>query len=114
MPGNRLSKIAALAIAILFVYYTLFRWVPLGRWNWQFHWPVVNDQFYPDIVICLLLLVFAIAFVRRWLFAMWSASVLLTLWAVVHFFDWWLPYFRSSAANLGRYNFYAAHIQVLP
>lgn len=114
MSRISLSKITALATGILCVYYTVFRWVPLGRWNWQFQWPVVNDQFYPDIAISLLLVVFAMAFVRRWLAAMWIASVLLTLWAVAHLFDWWIPYAQNSVANFARYSFYATHTQILP
>ncbi len=114
MSVSRLSKITAIAVGALCVYYTVFRWIPLGRWNWQFHWPVANDQFYPDIVICTLLGLFAVAFLRRWLPVMWIATVLLTFWAVVHLFDWWIPYATDSAANFARYSFYAPHTQLLP
>jgi len=76
----------------LLIYYEIYRWIPLGRWNWQFHWPVQNDQFYADIVIGLLLAFFFVAFLRFWLAVRWVAVVLLGLWVCVHFFDWWLPY----------------------
>src|SRR5579871_6859703 len=112
MPGK--DRIAAFSLALLLLYYEIYRWVPLGSWNWQFHWPVANDQFYPDIVIGLLLLLFCISFLRRWRVGMWVGVVLLGLWAVVHFCDWWLPYLENSAANYPRYHFYAPHTQILP
>jgi len=45
---------------------------------------------------------------------MWIASVLLTLWAAAHLFDWWIPYAQNSVANFARYSFYAPHTQILP
>jgi hypothetical protein len=114
MSVTGLSRIATAATGALSVYYTVFRWVPLGRWNWQFRWPVVNDQFYPDIVISSLLVLFVVAFHRRWIPVMWIATVLFTFWAVVHLFDWWIPYAQDSVNNYPRYSFYAPHTQVLP
>ena len=73
-----------------------------------------NDQFYPDIVIGLLLMFFVVAFFRSWRPAMWSAVALLGLWVGVHFFDWWLPYMQNSASNYARFSFYAPHTQLLP
>ena len=108
------SRTAGISLCILMAYYDVYRWVPLGRWNWQFRWPVQNDQFYPDIVIGLLLVVFDLAFFRQRQAGMWVAVSLLGLWAGVHFFDWWLPYIQNSAANYLRFSFYAAHTQVLP
>jgi hypothetical protein len=111
---TRLNKLAALCIAILFVYYEIYRWIPLGRWNWQFHLPVTNDQFYPDIGIGILLLWFAWSFATCRKSGMWTASILLSLWAVVHCIDWWIPYARSLQQNAGRYQFYESHTQLLP
>jgi hypothetical protein len=111
---TRRSQAAQALVFILFLYYEIYRWIPLGRWNAQFRWPVQNDQFYPDIVIGLLLLSFLYAFYRSWRPGMWAAVVLLGLWVVVHFLDWWLPYLHNSAANYPRYHFYASHTQILP
>ena len=91
-----------LLLSLLLLYYEVYRWVPLGRWNWQFRWPVQNDQFYQDIVIGLLLALFVTAFMRLWRMGMWLAVLLLGLWVGVHFFDWWLPYIQSSASNYSR------------
>ena len=111
---NPRNRVAVFFLSLLFLYYEIYRWVPLGKWNWQFSWPVSNDQFYPDIVIGLLLILFVVAFVRSWRFAMWIGVVLLGLWVGVHFFDWWLPYLKGSASYYSRYSFYAPHSQILP
>jgi hypothetical protein len=111
---NRRDQVAVFLLSLLLVYYEVYRWIPLGRWNWQFHWPVQNDQFYPDIVIGLLLTFFVVAFTCCWRIGRWIAVALLGLWVGVHFFDWWLPYLHNSAANYARFSFYAPHTQVLP
>ena len=108
------QRVPVLLLSLLLIYYEIYRWVPLGRWNWQFRWPVQNDQFYPDIIIGALLAAFIWSFVFGWRMGVWGSVVLLGLWAGVHFVDWWFPYFRDSAANYGRYSFYAAHTQILP
>jgi hypothetical protein len=108
------SRTAGWFLSILLMYYEVYRWIPLGRWNWQFRWPVQNDQVYPDIVIGLLLMFFVVAFFRVWRPAMWVAVALLGLWVGVHFFDWWLPYVQNSASNYARFSFYAPHTQLLP
>lgn len=107
-------QLASAALTVLFVYYEVYRWVPLGRWNGQSHFPVTNDQFVPDLVIGALLLWFTVSFARGSRSGMITACVLLGLWVVVHFFDWWLPYGRDLPANAGRYSFYASHTQLLP
>jgi hypothetical protein len=45
---------------------------------------------------------------------MWAASALLTLWVVIHSFDWWIPHARSLPQNIGRYHFYQQRTQLLP
>jgi hypothetical protein len=111
---NRRSRTAVWLLCLLLLYYEVYRWIPLGRWNWQFRWPVQNDQFYPDIAIGLLLTFFLAAFIRPWRFGAWISVCLLGLWVCVHFFDWWLPYLHSSALNYSRFSFYATHTQILP
>lgn len=111
---NAKNRIAVVLLFLLLLYYELYRWVPLGRWNGQHYWPVQNDQFYPDIVIGFLLVFFLLAFARGWQVGKWACVVLLGLWVGVHFFDWWLPYLQSSASNYSRFSFYAAHTQILP
>lgn len=58
MPDSapKLNKLAVGFLIALLIYYEFYRWIPLGVWNGEFHWPVHNDQFYPDVVIGLLLL----------------------------------------------------------
>jgi len=98
----------------LFTYYEVYRWVPLGRWNWQFAWPVNNDQFYPDIVLGVLLVWIAWSFARIRRVSMWIGTSLLALWTVVHLFDWWIPYAKNSPDNQGRFSFYSQHTQIFP
>jgi hypothetical protein len=111
---NRSSRAAVFLLSLLLLYYEVYRWIPPGKWNWQFRWPVQNDQFYPDIVISLLLTFLLVAFLRTWRAGMWVGVALLGLWVCVHFFDWWLPYLLSSSSNYSRFSFYAPHTQILP
>ena len=111
---TRLDKLASVCMGTLFLYYEVYRWVPLRKWNGQFKFPVINDQFYPDLIIGLLLLWFAWSFATRRTVGMSTAAVLLTLWVVIHLFDWWIPYARSLPQNIGRYHFYQQRTQVLP
>lgn len=113
-PFPSLGKLAAIWTGTLFLYYEIYRWVPLGRWNWQFAFPVTNDKFYPDIAIGILLLWCTYSFASRERVGMWTASALLSLWVVVHLNDWWIPYARSLPGNIGRYRFYQPHTQLLP
>jgi hypothetical protein len=105
---------AAVAVTVLFLYYEIYRWVPLGRWNWQFTWPVNNDQFYSDIVIGFLLVWIARSFARVRRVSMWIGTFLLALWTVVHLFDWWIRYAKNAPANHGRFSFYSQRTQILP
>ena len=105
---------ATVALMALFTYYEVYRWVPLGRWNWQFAWPVNNDQFYPDIVIGVLLVWIAWSFARIRRVSMWIGTSLLALWTVVHLFDWWIPYAKNSPDDQGRFSFYSQHTQIFP
>lgn len=111
---TRLNKAAAIGTGALFAYYEIYRWIPLGKWNWQFGFPVSNDQFYPDIVIGLLLLWFTWSLVKGRRTGIWAAAALLTLWVVVHCFDWWIPYAKNNPHNAARYSFYQPRSQLLP
>lgn len=111
---NLTNRLATLLLSLLLLYYEIYRWIPLNKWNWQFRWPVQNDQFYPDIIIGLLLIFLLVGFARKWRAAMWLSVLLLGLWSGIHFVDWWLPYLQNSPANYPRYSFYAPHTQILP
>ncbi len=71
------NRTAGVLLSILLLYYEVYRWIPLRRWNWQFRWPVQNDQFYPDIMIGFLLAFFVVTFLRSWRPGMWVAVALL-------------------------------------
>jgi len=42
---------AVWSLIVLFLYYDIDRWTPLGKWNGEYRWPVHNDQFYLDLVV---------------------------------------------------------------
>lgn len=69
---TRATKLAAFNTSALFSYYELFRWIPWGAWNGEWHFPVHNDQFYPDIVIGALLLWISYSFSRLRRVGMWT------------------------------------------
>jgi hypothetical protein len=109
------NKVGVVFIALLFGYYEVYRWIPLGPWNGEFRWPVSNDQFYPDIVIGLLLLWMISRFWQRRIVGMWIGVSLLTLWFGVHLSDWWIPYLRGTGPEReGFYRFYSSRTQILP
>jgi len=65
-------------------------------WNGEFRWPVHNDQFYPDVVIGLLLLWMVVSFRKQHEISMWIGAALLALWVGVHLNDWWIPYLMGT------------------
>ena len=111
----KINELAAASIGLLCGYYEIYRWMPLGPWNGSFHWPVENDQFYPDIVIGALLLWTLAAFWRKRVIGMWVGLSLLMLWIGVHLFDWWIPYLRGTGPERESfYRFYGSRTQILP
>jgi len=88
------NKLAVIFIGLLFGYYEIYRWVPLGAWNGEFYWPVKW---------------------RQRVVGMWIAVSLLMLWIGVHLFDWWIPYLHGTGSEReGFYRFYSSRTQVLP
>jgi hypothetical protein len=76
---------------------------------------VHNDQFYPDIIIGLLLLWMVLSFRRQREVSMWIGAILSALWVAVHLSDWWIPYMVGTGSERdGFYRFYASRIQLLP
>jgi len=103
------NRLAVAFIGLLFGYYEIYRWIPLGAWNGEFYWPVKNNQFYPDIVIGVLLLWMLSVCWRQRVVGMWIAVSLLMLWIGVHLFDWWIPYLHGTGPEReGFYRFYSS------
>lgn len=112
---QRANEIAVISVALLLSYYETYRWVPLGWWNGEFHWPVQNDQFFADIVIGLLLSWMIWSFWQQRITGMWIGASLLALWIGVHLSDWWIPYVRGTGEErAGFYRFYSSRTQILP
>jgi hypothetical protein len=81
-----------------------------GAWNGEFHWPVKNDQFYPDIVM-----VCSCCGCCRY-FGDGGSLVCGSLYSCgVHLSDWWIPYLRGTGLERrGFYRFYSSRTQILP
>jgi len=107
---------ACWSLILLFLYYTVDRWTPLGNWNGEHTWPVHNDQFYLDIIVGLVLLAALSSFRASFRPGMILGTALLGLWVYFHLQSWWLPYFRgvTSPRAMAFHEQFLAHTQVLP
>jgi hypothetical protein len=107
---------ACWSLVLLFLYYQVDRWTPLGNWNGEHFWPVHNDQFSLDIIVGLVLLAALISFRANFGAGMVLGTALLGLWVYFHLQSWWLPYFRgvTSPRAIAFHEQFLAHTQVLP
>jgi len=103
------------SLVLLFLYYTIDRWMPLGRWNGNYHWPVHNDQFWMDVFVCSALVVFIFCFRLNLRAGMIACVALLSLWVYFHLRVWWLPYFRGvSPRGIAFHEQFLAKTQIFP
>lgn len=104
------------SLILLFLYYNIDRWTPLGGWNGAYHWPVHNDQFYLDIVVGVIVLGAIIVFRSNLRAAMVLGTALLGLWTYFHLQTWWVPYVRgvTSPGAIAFHEQFLQHTQVLP
>ena len=104
------------ALGLLFGYYALDRWLPLGAWNGNAGFPVDNPQAGLDIIVlCVLVGLFA-AVRYEVLPAMIAGTALLGVWCYFHLATWWWPYVRGveSAGKLRFHEQLENNIQLLP
>ena len=112
MPALSVRRLSVFLLMVLFVYYEVYRWMPLGTWNGEFIQPVPNRWLYVDIVICLLLLWMTRSFYKRRIVSMWVSVALLTLWLGMHLKVWWIPYAKGTGPETAES--YSSHTQILP
>ncbi len=115
--GNAVKRNYAVWILILlFLYYNIDRWIPLGNWNGNYHCPVQNDQFWLDIFVGFALIAVILSFRFNIKEGMALGTALLGLWVYFHLQSWWLPYFRgvSSPRAIAFHTQFLKHTQVLP
>jgi hypothetical protein len=107
---------ACCSLVLLFLYYNIDRWTPLGNWNGQHYWPVQNDQVSLDIFVGVVLLAAIISFRANFRSGMILGTALLGLWVYFHLQSWWVPYFRgvTSPRAIAFHAQFLAHTQVLP
>jgi hypothetical protein len=101
---------------LLFLYYNIDRWTPLGNWNGEHYWPVQNGQASLDIFVGVVLLAATLSFQTNFRPGMILGTALLGLWVYFHLQSWWLPYFRgvTSPRAVAFHTQFLAHTQVLP
>ena len=115
MPALSVRRLSVFLLMVLFVYYEVYRWMPLGPWNGEFIQPVHNRWLYVDIVIGLLLLWMTRSFYKRRIVNMWVSVTLLTLWLGMHLKVWWIPYAKGTGPETADlYKSYSSHTQILP
>jgi hypothetical protein len=107
---------ACWSLILLFLYYSVDRWTPLGNWNGEHSWPVHNDQFSLDIIVGLVLFAAIFSFRTNSRAGMILGSALLGLWVYFHVQSWWLPCFRgvTSPRAIAFHKQLLPHTQVLP
>jgi hypothetical protein len=107
---------ACWSLVLLFLYYNIDRWTPLGNWNGEHHWPVQNVQSSLDIIVGVVLLVAVLSFRTNFRAGMILGTALLCAWTYFHVQEWWLPYFRgvTSPRSIAFHTQFLAHTQVLP
>jgi len=104
------------SLILLFIYYEVDRWTPLGKWNGNYSWPVHNDQFYLDMIVGVVLLAVIFSFTSGFRTGMVFGTALLGLWVYFHLQSWWIPYLRGvkSPAAIAFHTQFLKHTQVLP
>jgi hypothetical protein len=107
---------ASWSLILLFLYYTVDRWTPLGGWNGNYTWPVHNDQFWLDIFVGMVLFGVILCFRLNFRTGMVLGTSLLGLWVYFHLESWWLPYFYgvTSPGAIAFHSQFLKHAQVLP
>jgi hypothetical protein len=117
-------KASLMAQIVLAVYFEAMVWFPLGAWNDQpgkrliavvrsGEAPVAVFVF--TFVMLLPVLVFALAYWRRWSWLMWLGLAGYGTWAVLQIQSWWIPYiFGADARALSNAKFLERTTKVLP
>jgi len=79
------------SLILLFLYYSVDLLTPLGNWKGEPYWPVHNDQFSPDLIVGLVLLVAIFGFRANFRAGMILGTAQLGLWTHFHLETWWVP-----------------------
>lgn len=104
------------SLVLLFLYYNVDRWTPLGNWKGEHRWPVQNVQSSLDILVGVVLLGAIVSFRTDFHPGMILGTALLALQTYFHLQAWWLPYFRgvTSPRAIAFHTQFLEHTQVLP
>jgi hypothetical protein len=111
-PAQRRSS---WALAALFTYYAIDRWLPLGAWNGQRGFPVDNDQALLDVITLAVLAVGLISVRAGNRPGMVIVTAGLGLWTYFHLSLWWWHYLVGvDPADRAFHDQFLAHTQILP
>jgi ATP-dependent helicase Lhr and Lhr-like helicase len=116
-PGvTRVRRWNLVVLALLFAYYGLDRFLPLGAWNGQRAFLVDNGQVALDLVVLAVLAgtIVGVRFAVRPLMALGAA--VLVLWCILHLETFWIPYARGvrSLRERAFHEQFLEQIQLLP
>lgn len=97
MAWLRTSLITQVVLAI---YFQLVLWVPLGSWNAQPGKRLIQlveegeglAAFGFSLTMLLPVLLFGLAFWRRWAWLMWVGLLGYGFWAIMQIQSWWVPW----------------------
>lgn len=104
------------SLIVLFVYYEVDRWTPLGDWNGNYSWAAHNDQAVLDLVVGAALLLAIVSFKFEFKIGMVLATLALAAWAFMHLQSWWIPYYQGvyTSDSIAFHAQFLNHTQVLP
>lgn len=109
---------------VLALYFQAIVWFPLGAWNDQpgkrlieavqsGETPVAAFGF--SFVMLLPILLFALAYWRRWSWLMWLGLIGYGVWTVLQIQSWWIPYiFGADQRALHNQKFLERTSRILP
>ncbi|HYK91913.1 MAG TPA: hypothetical protein VE398_24315 [Acidobacteriota bacterium] len=108
---------------ILAAYFQAIIWFPLGSWNDQPGKRLIQivgeggalQALGFALALLLPVLLFAVAFVRRWLWMMWVALIGYGVWALMQIQSWWLPWiFGANVRALRNQEFLKRTYKIFP
>ena len=116
-------KISLLSQIILLAYFQVILWFPLGSWNDQ---PgkrlitVLREGHALAVLgfafaMLLPVLVFALAFWKRWAWVMWLGLIGYGVWAALQIQSWWIPWiFGADQRALNNQKFLQRTYKIFP
>ncbi len=122
-PHERGPAGGALTQIILAAYFQVVVWFPLGSWNDQpgkrlitlFSERQTLAVLGFALTMLLPLLLFALAYWKRWVWLMWLGLIGYGVWAVLEIQSWWIPWiFGADQRSLSNQKFLQKSYKIFP